>query len=315
MDPEALRRALENMDRRKAEEDVTSAAKSALDAAAAVGTDTPLIILRDIRALMIGIHKSIQENMELSLQRHTEIIATLQDMGRKGGELYTSYGYQTPRSSLGPQIDSAHKRTFYHWDSKVSTGSQVIAVILMQFDALIQNSGQVPNTGDNDVVVLDLKMWSSCVSKLAASESCQTPHRSKLDLPKPTHHETIAALEIVSSTEAGRCQPFRIPEAKRLQQSCISILGIVEEVRQRILKCPGLLPEGRRQRLAHLSFPYITKDDCLNVSATCHNYTKAGPFVLNSVPKLKEDAKKRYASEVLSKGTAPVMAYNSVSAT
>lgn len=314
MDLNALRDAVADMDRRKVNEDVSFAAKSALEAAAAVGTETPMVILTDIRRCIVELTEVVRHNGELEAERetrtekrHQELIATLQQMVT-ATQSSTPFSYRP--QSRASMSNAGEKREFYHHDITISTGAQVVAVILIQMDAVMQNSGQLPDQGSKDAVILDLKGWSGPVTKVAAVESPNTKNRVKLSLPKLSQSETTIALEMVSSTVQGRTQPFNVSRLMELQQSCPSVVGIVEEVRQRLIRCPGIIPEGRRERMGYLRFPYVTKDGDLNVSRVANDYVSAGPFVIDSVPKLKDASKKFYVSEVLEKGTAPIMAYN-----
>ena len=314
MDLNTLRDAVSDMERRKVKEEVTVAAKSSLDAAANIGTETPIVILRDIRRCIVDIQSLLidnERNEEIREvrreQRHEELIATLQSMAVRTQSDSGTYTRSVSRASMG---SVSEKRQFFHYDTSISTGSKVIAVILMQLDSVLQNSGQLPEHRTKDAVILDLKGWSSPVMKVAAVDSMVTANRTKISLPKLSQLETTTALEIVSSTEVGRSQSFRVSDVVRLQQSCPAIMGIVEEVRQRIMKCPGVIPEGRRERMSHLKFPYATREQDLNVVAIPDGYTKAGPLVIDSVPKLKDAGKKAYIAEVLGNGTVPILAYN-----
>lgn len=318
MDLNTLRDAVADMDRRKVNEDVSSAAKSALEAAAAVGTETPMVILTDIRRCIVDLTDVVRRNGEDEAEReiraerrHQELIATLQQMAAAASNsAATSYRPQS-RASVS---NSGDKREFYHHDVTISTGAHVIGVILIQIDNVMQNSGQLPEQGSKDAVILDLKGWSGPVTKVAAVESPNTRNRTKVSLPKLSQSETTIALEMVSSTIQGRAQPFNVSRLMDLQQSCPALIGIVEEIRQRLIRCPGIIPEGRRERIGYLRFPYVTKDGDLNVSRVASDYVSAGPLVLDSVPKLKDASKKLYVSEVLEKCTPPIVAYNKAKA-
>lgn len=318
MDLNALRDAVSDMDRRKVRDEVSSAAKSSLDAAASIGTETPMVILRDIRRCMLDVQNFMvesernrqieEERMEdRREERHRELIATLQQLTVQSQSDPGNYRRSVSRASIG---SIPEKRQFYDSDTEIKTGAQVVALILMQFDKVLQNSGQLPSTSTNDAIILDLKGWTAPVLKVSAVESSVTKNRGKLAMPKPSQLETVNALDIAASTEMGRSQTVRVTDIVRLQQTCPAIIGIIEEVRQRIMRCPGIIPEGRRARMSHLKFPYVTREQELNVVAIPENYTTAGPLVVDSVPKLKDAAKKVYVSEVLEKGTVPVIAYN-----
>ena len=317
MDTSALQEAIRDMDRRKVQDEVDTAAKSGLDAAASIGTETPMVVLRDIRRCITDLEEVMREKEHMEQERekrreerHVELIATLQRMTIQTPSAGGGSRNSVSRDSIGSMSTIGEKRIFYHYDTKITTGAQIVAAVLMQFDKLLQNSGQLPHTEGSDAAILDLKGWSSPILKVVAVESSVTVTRTKVDLPKPTQQESITTLEIVSSTIQGRAPPFRVADAFRLQQECVGLMGIVEEVRQRLIRCPGILPDGRRERLAHLRFPYITRDEDLNISMAGEGFARASPVVTDSVPKWKDDAKRAYISEVLGKGTKPIIAFN-----
>jgi hypothetical protein len=318
MDTKALQDAILNMDRRKVQDEVTSAAKSGLDAAASIGTETPMVVLRDIRRCITDLSETIREREEAERERearaearHTEMIATLQSIAIRA----SVGGGSGPRTSLSRESTSSiwadeEKREFYHYKIKVNTGARVIAVILMQLDTVLKNSGQLPTDAPQDSVILDLKGWTSPILKVAGVESTVTTVKTKVELPKLSQEETVKALEKVSSTIEGRSQPFRVADAVQLQESCSGVIGIVEEIRQRLIKCPGILPESKRTRLAYLKHPYVTREGDLNISMIADGFAKAGPVVVDGVAKFKDDVRKFYISEVLGKGTVPILAFN-----
>ena len=108
------------------------------------------------------------------------------------------------RDSVGSADFPGDKCIFYNHKNKVTTGPQIIAVVLMQFDGLTQNSHQHPDSGGGDAVIISLKDWTSPVLKLSAVESVCTNTRTKVDMPKPSQHESAQALGIVSSTGLNR---------------------------------------------------------------------------------------------------------------
>jgi hypothetical protein len=317
MDTKALQDALLDMDRRKVQDEVTSAAKSGLDAAANVGTETPMVILRDIRRCIVDLselirqREMVEQEREVQVERrHNEMIATLQRISVQASAGSVGPRTSMSRDSIGSVNGPEDERFFYHYHTKIRTGPQIVSLILMQLDKVLENSGQLPNEANTDAVILDIKGWSSSVIKIAAAESGVTANKSKLELPKLSQQETTEALNIVSSTTQGRGQPFRVSDVLRLQESSSGLMGVVEEVRQRIMKCPGVIPEGRRTRMAYLKWPYTTREGDLNVGMIFEGFVRAGPVVTDGIPKLKDDAKKFYISEVLGKGTVPILAFN-----
>lgn len=317
MDTKALQDAILNMDRRKVQDEVTSAAKSGLDAAASIGTETPMVILRDIRRCITDLAEVIREREEIERERearaearHTEMIATLQSIAISASAGGSGSRMSLSRESMGSVGSPAEKRKFYHYNVEVSTGPRVVALILMQLDQVLRNSGQLPSDLAADSAILDLKGWSSPILKVSGTESSVTMTKTKVEMPKLSQQETVAALEKISSTTEGRSQPFRVSDASQLQELCGGLMGIVEEVRQRLIKCPGVLPESKRTRLAYLKHPYVTREGDLNISMIADGFVKAGPVVVDGVAKFKDDARKFYISEVLGKGTVPVIAFN-----
>lgn len=325
MDLRTLEDAVRDMDRRKVQEEVGLAAKSGLDAAASVGTETPMVLLRDIRRCMLDMSEMLREFERERCEReaareirkeqeHSEIIATLQQMSSGVSGSTVAPRQSMSRDSMMSMNTVGEKREFYDHNTRISTGAQVVAAVLMQLDSVLQNSGQLPHIEAKDTVILDLKGWSSPILKVSGVESANTANRPKVNLPKQSQQETITVLEKVSSTTQGRTQSFRVADVVVLQNTCPSVMGIVEEIRQRLLRCPGILPESRRERLAYLRYPYATRDAELNVSRTAEAYKSVGPVLLDGVSKLKDDRKKFYVSEVLTNSVQPIVAYNKAKA-
>lgn len=317
MDVSALQEAIRDMDRRKAQDEVDSAAKSGLDAAASIGTETPMVILRDIRKCITDIQEAMrereyneEEREKRREERHTELIATLQHMASSPLAARGTLRQSVSRDSIASSSMIDDERKYYYYEIQVNTGAQVVALILMQFDKLLRNSGQLPSSGSTDSTIMGLKAWSSCVLKVAPVESTVTVARGKVNLPKLKQQETVEALDLVSSTTQGRDQPFGVSQGLKLHEKCVGVMGIVEEIRQRLIRCPGVVPDGRRERLAYLRFPYVTRDEELNISMTCEGFARAGPVILDSVPKWKDDSRKLYIREVLENGLKPIIAFN-----
>ena len=87
MDTSALKKAILEMERRKVHDEVTEVAKSGLDAAASVGAETPVIILKDIWRCIMEMGDVMRERGQTERERelrreerHVELISALQQM-------------------------------------------------------------------------------------------------------------------------------------------------------------------------------------------------------------------------------------------
>ena len=162
-----------------------------------------------------------------------------------------------------------------------------------------------------DATPMELKHWSTLVSIVAEAESNITHTKCKLVLPKQSTHESITASELISSTVLGRNAWCKLEHLRTLQDECPSVMACVNEIKDRVIACPGLISLSRFKRLASVSFPIVTRDGTLNISdvSGSKGCTK---MVLGTVSVLNVPQKKQYAVKVLRDGVKPLVAAKEV---
>lgn len=302
MDDKLLADAIVQMDRRKVEEEVTTEARSALDVAASIGTETPLIILRDIRKCLVDLSNVMQESIQdrhavelRNEERHREMLATLQQLS-----IQPSFTSSVPVSSMSRLSLSGKsmeiKQEYYYGGEAIKTGFNIIGLVLLQMDAVASGCSYIPNVGTSDGVIMDLKKWSSAVSIVYSCESNVTPMKS-IVLPKLSDAQVKAALSKCASTENGRVTVFRVPELAAVCDSSPDLMAVVNEVKIRIVKCPGLISEDKRLRMAYVDNPITDRDSSLKVVATAPQ--RASAVVISIVSKLNHTSKKQYVQLIL----------------
>lgn len=87
-------------------------------------------------------------------------------------------------------------------------------------------------------------------------------------------------------------------------------MGQVEEIRKRLVKCPGLVNANKTLALAQLRYPYVTPEGVLNIN-TEGGGTKVTQVVVNLVKSMNQPQRTAYATAVL-KGERPIVAANAV---
>lgn len=311
MDEESLAEAILQMDRRKIEDEVSHDARSALDVASGIGTDTPLIILRDVRKCIMDVENLLRQRLEQNAvaeiraeERHRELIATLQNLSISTS---TPSGILTPsfsRLSMGGKSMEI-KQEYYHVGDAVKTGFNILGLILLQIDAVASNCPYIPNVGASDGVIMDLKKWSSAVSTVYACESLITPMK-KVTLPRLSDSQVKTALSKCATTESGRSVVFRTEELAFVCDSCSDLMSVVDEIKLRIIKCPGLISEEKRLRLAYVDSPATDRDSSLKVTSVPQH--RCSPVITAILSTLSFNAKKQYAKMILENKKHPLRA-------
>lgn len=308
-----LAEALRGMDRRKEEAEVDQEAKSALEVASGIGTETPMIVLRDVRRcildltkVMTDISEQIASTEKRAEQRHAELIASVQQITFNSVQVSNT---PTPNSSRRQSTQFGNIKTaneYYYKDEEIKTGFRIVAVVLLQLHEVASKCEHMPDVGDVDPIMMDVKAWASAVTLVSSPASTVTPMKEKVQLPKLSSSETQEALDIVTSTLQGRKKTCRIEDIANLCSSCPGLISIVMEIAQRIVKCPGIIAEDKRLRVSHIGVSVVDRDGSLSVSRGSQQ--RANPNVLSNVPKLKFEDKKRYVSMILEDNMRPILA-------
>lgn len=314
LQPGNIQDVLRNFDRKKDSEKRGDAAAQALNIASAIGTETPMTLLVDIRQCicdLIGVVKRSTEEAETREARseckHNEVLAYMSEISTSLQKLQDSTHTPTPTTSLTPRDAKREQREYYYGSDRLATKDSVIGCVLMQVYNVAARHGSSGTFQQTDAVLMELRHWSSLVSIVSQAESVITDVAGKLTLPKQTSHESMTASELVASTKPGRNTSCKLEHLAILQDDCPSVVSAVKEVKDRIVACPGLISPSRHRCLASILFPFITRDGSLNTSPI---ESQRGPtkVVLDAVSKLNIPQKKQYASKVLGNRAKPLVA-------
>lgn len=317
IDPDDIARVLKQFDRRKQDEERVQTAETARKVASGLGTHTPTTLLADIRQCMVDMTSAVRENTralevnrEESAKQHREQIAFLSKISEEIKMMPA--GLAPWGAGASSTAGDSSKEAFYYGSSKISSGVGLIGCILMQLDSLISRSGAVPDPPGGDSVDMQLKNWSTAVqivSGVTVSSGTVMGLESlgSITLPAPKSPTTYEALKIVGSTVEGRHPVFTSTQLSQLVSKCQTVMSTVDEVRRRLLLCPGLLSIGRYSRLARVSYPFADEMGQLSIASdpSCRIPSR-DTFI--RVLKLKQDQKKAYVSGILAAGKKSIMA-------
>lgn len=315
--PRQVTEALKRFDRKKDSEDAAEANAEALKISSAIGTETPITVLMDIRQcireqseLLRGLNDKLVEAETCNATRHREILALMCDIS-DGVKLGTSTGAAHNLSTPGSLSPAAAVREYYYGGDKLATKNSVAGCVLMQMFNAAQRHSPDGAPHQADTMPMDLRSWSSLVSIVVEAESNITQVKGKLALPKQSTYESTTASELVSSTTQGRMTVCKLENFKRLQDECPAVSSSVEEIRRRVVACPGLVSQAKCRVLSRIGYPFVTKDGSFNITDS-HANKGGSEIVVSKVSHFNVPQKKVYAVRVLKDGMKPMMAATDV---
>jgi hypothetical protein len=313
---------LRDFDRRKKDNSQRNEANTFREISSAIGSETPISVLFDIRELLsdilkqhIEVNARLQEQAEISNRQYSEMMERMNDMHLEKiaymDQIANVKSMQTSSSVLGQvsnlsvshaQMSQTNQQYYYRGDELKTTDS-VIGCIFMHLDYLVARV--LPETVP-DTVPMEVSDWSTAIRILKDAESIRTSITGKLSLPKRSSNEVEYALNIIATITKGRTPQCNIDQIYDLTIKCPSLMGCVEEIRQRSIRCPGIISPVRNRRLNTISYPYVV-DGVLNSLQTLAD--PIGSLVVNDgVKTMKIAARKEYCSLILRDKIAPVKA-------
>jgi len=328
IDKDEIIDALRKFDRKKESDKYEEAAEKSRSIASAVGTDTPVTLLTDIRQQLNDIQKAIDNftvsiqgvteylvevesrRMEVEDRRHNELLAFINKMSQIPSTSVSipmsPMSMSQSRVSIGSQLDSQVK--YFYKGDELKTSQSVIGCMLLHLESMISRS--LPSSIDiSDTAIMGLKEWSSACTVLREASSNSTPNIGTLSFPKRNSDECNSAINIIATTISGRTVVCKEEHLSMISNSCPAIVRCVEEIRLRAIACPGIISSLRLRNLSAISFPYITKDDTLNI--TNFNPRAIGSATLyDTVKRFSIKQKKCYANLILEEGKKPMIAAN-----
>lgn len=323
--PDKINDILKQFDRQKQSEEYGTASKTTREIVSAIGTDTPITVLTDIRHIMSEINMAIREQnqksdemMQFMLetmkkqqqsndQQHREMLAFINKLSESTNRVHIpqSPGISSQMKSLS-MMEPNDK--YYYKGDEIKTSQAIIACFLLHLDILICK--MMPMQNDiSDTSIMELKDWSSAVTILREVDSKSTPNQGVLSVPKKSADESINALDIIASTVPGRTVVCKTEHIQSLMNTCPTISNCVEEIRLRALACPGIIASSRLRRLSAISFPYVLRDGMLNIIDSPPK--SIGSVILHDrVKSMNAHQKKIYAQLILGNSKKPMIASN-----
>ncbi|KAI1906220.1 hypothetical protein LOZ61_006778 [Ophidiomyces ophidiicola] len=315
--PEDYETVLRKFDRRKEHDKFTNNNDASRQVAASIGAETPLVVLTDIRSLLSDISNKLDTSNELlsdSLkdnrnyraedvamreEHHKATLAYMQQLsdsissGSRGESLPLSY--RSPASATKSSVKDSY---YYYRGHEIKNSEAVIGCILMHLDILVSNSTDQHDS--LDASIMELPQWRSAVSVIKSADK-------NLKFVKMSSFETSQALDIIASPVPGRPVTIQANHITELSNSCATIIGHVELIRNRLLQCPGIISINRARHLAALNFPYVTMEGILNLKTTIPRIAGSNA-VIDTVRSLNDTQKKAYAAKVLNEQLKPIVA-------
>jgi hypothetical protein len=315
-----ITRVLAEMDRKKKKESDDADTMAASESVSAIGTNTPMTLLIDIRQAIGDQTEVLRKNQELMIYQmeeakrmHTEAIAYMQEMSTLLRQPPMSAVGPMQQLSLGPSgqgtintMDNGNKK-WYHVGTEVDNSNKMMACLLIQLERIASRNMGSRQGSTLDTKAMELKDWVSVIKAVAKAESTVTDREGKLTIPKITSSEGQHVMNIVASPTPGRhvmCKPEHFND---ITTNCPGITGCLEEIRIRILKCPGVIGRQRAKALASIPYPYIDENqDIIQNEVT--NKEIGNTIVIGKVDKLNVPQTDIYVSQILKYNQRPMIA-------
>lgn len=304
---------LMNMDRKKKDERDTAEAYTSSRVTSAIGTNTPMTLLIDIRQSMgelVDAIKTQQEIISHQMQEqqrmHMETIAYIQQLTDAVVKTSAQAPVRLPAHDLRQSIESQVRQDYYHGKDKITTSAHVFACIFIHLERMISRSTSYQGSTALDTTIMELKDWANVVKAVTNAESRQTETQGKLELPKVTSEECKHVLSILASTVPGRGVSSKAEHFSDMAAFCPAVISCTEEIRCRILKCPGLLGQQKSSALMSIEFPYAKDGVILFVKKIPKSL--GSRTVLDSVLKLSSKRRDLYAGYILRDLEVPINA-------
>lgn len=317
--PDQYEDVLRNFDRKKEREQHRSSNTMGRNVAANVGGETPLLVLMDIRDILSSMSSRIEENnntmRDLLIhlnnardddviradQRHKESLAYMQQIADRIGSTSVTSSVAPSVATLGnsmvtPDVKNMH----YYRGTQIKSPEAVVGCVLMHIEMLVSNNvmdGRRDSVADAGV--MDVDDWASAVRNVRKTDSYK--------LMTMASYDTKHTLDIVATTVQGRPVTLQIEHLNDLCNKCPSLMTTVDEIRKRLIKCPGLVTPNKTKHLSMITFPYTTNENQLNLS-TNDSATTGSPTVIDRVKTMKKNQRDVYALEILKNGKKPMQA-------
>lgn len=313
-----ISRVLAQMDRMKKDEADIAEATAAAASVSAIGTNTPMTLLIDIRQAIGDQTDVLKRNQQVMIQQmeqsekmHSESIAYMQELSEllRRTPVATLPHHLPTRlgTSTGNNTPEDVAIMYYHQGDVVDTNMKLMACMLIQLERISsRNMGPVAGA-TLDTVSMELKDWVSVIKSITKADCNVTDKPGKLSLPKITSTEGQYVLNVMTSPTKGRNVMCKGEHFNDIATNCPAMTGCMEEIRIRILRCPGVIGMQRALALASIPFPYI--DDNGDVIRVDVAKKGLGSSVLaDKVSRLNVPQRDVYITCILRDGDRPMIA-------
>lgn len=323
-------KVLRDFDRKKHREIYQGDADKSKEITSAIGTETPITVLIDIRQTLCEVLSETSRTNQIMLEcldavkfmqskaaedtseMHRQSLAYMQQMTDAINTL--KFASSSVSSAHTPSLHSLPVQrsasAFYYRGDKLKTPESVIGCVFLHLNHILSKMTS-EEVGTSDTTLMELTDWSSAVRLLKAADSVTTPNHNKLTLPKLSSDEVTYALNLIASPAPGRatvCKPEHILD---LSSNCPTLMSCVEEIRVRAVACPGIISASRCKRLASVSYPFVTSEGTLNI--TDKDFRVPGSrIVIDMVRSMTIPQKKSYCNLILKECMKPISAANAV---
>ena len=281
-----------------------SSYKSAADVgskiSSTIGTETPVTILADTRNVqgkildaIVSLKNAVENSEANAERRHREMCTIMLGLVQSSKERELQ---QVRHQSSGIASRSMGKDTYYYGSMIISTGTHVVACILMHLDIMTASHVKFKKLQASDTTFMDLKDWYNITSyALNADKSSKVGLR----IPKPTDEDFKCACKLTASLTPGRRPICDTSHLQLMLSECPGILNTVEWTRRALVRCKGVLSPERECRISHVSHPFVTAEDTLNVPEVKKLILTRREYHLD-IADLKATQKKEYMNLILS---------------
>lgn len=241
-------------------------ALNAQSVAAAIGAETPVTILSDLRDVQCKTLDMLVQMRDLSIEhernkdvRHKEVCTLL--MGLMSKSSHSTLDGTGIGQSLSSN-SSTGKQDYYYGNTRMGSGVHSISCVLMHLDTMLAEHPQFNGIQNSDTTYMDIKEWHTITTTVLRADKLGA---DALRIPKPSEEDFKAVCRLMAATAIGRrpkCEPSHV---KTLMTTAPGVLNAANWVREALLQCKGILSPEREYRFKHLLYPFVDEETELSL--------------------------------------------------
>lgn len=308
-DLDDLRRRLQGVSDKVSLNKNSSSAEAYRSISSSIGTETPLGVLVEIREGQSRLLESLKalndthrEKEANDQRRHEQMCTILLSIAERGGETHhvTTVGPSTSFSTNQP----SQKMCNYYGGYAISSGTYLIACILLHIDNMLQAHPRFKKIQSSDSTHMDVKDWYNVCTTVFNGDK---QSKAGLRMPKPGDEDFREAVRMVASPVSGRRPTCDTSHLKLLLSKCPAIMTTVEWMRTAMLKCTGLISPERSCRFRLIKHPFVTEESELSVQES-PTLRMPNRWFHQDVVNMKATPRKEYVKLVLQESMRPAEA-------